>query len=301
MNAPAQDWHDARKRVVGGSEVVALLGSDEGFVTEWELYHAKRGTMPPREPTPAMKLGTVLEPAIIEATRQLLGWYPTPWADVQIGPCYLPLAPGVSWTSTERGPLLRHESGLGGTPDGLVVVDGVLCLLEIKHASSWALRDWPGDGEELPTGYLCQVWTYLGLLGLDEARVAVLCDGELRTFTVEAQPRVFAMLCDETRRFWARVEAGDEPKPNPSRDAAAIVRRWRATPKAGAVDWSDSPALCAMVAEYSAARDSRLSAEKVEEARKAMLLHRMGSAERVIAGPYSVSTAGNVLRVKEHK
>ena len=63
MNAPAQDWHDARKRVVGGSEVVALLGSDEGFVTEWELYHSKRGTMPPREPTPAMMRGTVLEPA----------------------------------------------------------------------------------------------------------------------------------------------------------------------------------------------------------------------------------------------
>lgn len=290
-------WIEARRSIVGGSEVVALLGGDEGFCTEWELYHRKRGTLPDVEPTEQMKLGTALEPAIIEAARTILGWDPAPWVSVNLSATRL--APGVTYTMTPRGPLLRHVSGLGGTPDGLVYVDGVLYLLEIKHASSWALRDWPGEGAELPIGYLCQVWTYLGLLGLDEARVVVLCDGALRTYTVQAHAGVFERLCEESARFWRRVTEGDEPPVDESRDAGAVLRRFRLRTPAGSVDWSGDVEKCALVESYARARDRRLTVEKFEEAKATVLRHAIGDALSIKAGRFVVNTHGNTLRVKE--
>lgn len=293
------DWSDARQGIVGGSEVACLLGEGDGFVTEYELYHRKRGTAPEFVVTEQMQLGTIFEPAIIAATEVLLGWTSLAWAEID--PSTLTLAPGVTYTDTERGPLLRHESGLGGTPDGLTTIDGVLYLLETKLATSWALRDWPGEGEELPTGYLCQVWTYLGLLGLAKARVAVFSDGRLLTFEVEAHPKMFAYMCDLARKFWARVAANDEPEPDPIRDADTVARRFRGVAHAGTVDRSTDAAFVSLVAEYHAARGARLMAEKVEESRKTMLLHRIGDAARVIAGPLTVSVAGGKLTVKESR
>jgi hypothetical protein len=285
------DWSRARQGLVGGSEVACLIGEGDGFVTEYELYHRKRGTAPEFVVTEQMKLGTIFEPAIIAATEVLLGWESLGWAEIE--PSILTLAPGVTYTLTERGPLLRHESGLGGTPDGLTVIDGVIYLLETKLATSWALRDWPGEGEELPTGYLCQVWTYLGLLGLAKARVAVFSDGRLLTFEVEAHPAMFAHLCDLARKFWVRVAANDEPEPDPIRDTDTVSRRFRSVSHEGTVDRSTDAAFVSLVAEYHAARGARLVAEKVEESRKTMLLHRIGDAARVIAGPLTVSVAAD--------
>lgn len=288
-------WHANRRRIVGGSEVGALL-SDDCFVTEWELFHIKKGTMPPKKLTPEMAWGVRLEPAVIQATCEDLGWNAVGWA--QCGGHVLPVVPGVTRIDTERGQLLVHESGLGGTPDGLV--DGAE-LLEIKTTTSWAMRDWPEDGEELPDGYLYQVLTYLGLLGLPRARVAVfvLDLRELRTFTVDAHPGAFARLCEEARRFWRRVAANDEPAFNPSRDAEAMGRRFKARSASGTVDRSRDAEFCALVREYQAARDTRLAAEKHESAKRALLQHRIGDAETVIAGPLTVSTSGGTLRVKE--
>ena len=297
------DWSAARRGIVGGSEVACLLGEGDGFVTEYELYHRKRGTAPEFVVTEQMKLGTIFEPAIIAATEAILGWESLGWASLCCDD--IELAPGVTAIQTERGPLLRHESGLGGTPDGLVYVGTGTAitaeLLETKLATSWALRDWPGEGEELPTGYLCQVWTYLGLLGLAKARVAVFSDGRLLTFEVEAHPAMFAHLCDLARQFWARVAANDEPEPDPIRDSECVSRRFRSATHTGTVDRSTDAAFVSLVAEYHAARGARLMAEKVEESRKTMLLHRIGDAARVIAGPLTVSVAGGKLTVKESR
>lgn len=296
-------WADARLETVGCSELAALFGGEgaDGFTSEYELYHGKTGGLPKADLGNDVLWGSLLEPSVIEGTRRVLGWDSVGWSDVR--PSMLAPPAGVSYVETERGLHLRHPCGLGGTPDGIVRREFALWLLEIKIASTWALEKWPGKGEGLPDAYLLQVWGYLGLLGLARALVAVfvLERRELKTYEVEAQPAMFALICERVAAFWNRVRRGDEPEPDLGRDADAVARRWRSLDRVGAVDWSGSPALCAMVAEYRAARDSRLSAEKVEEARKAMLLHRMGSAERVIAGRLTVSTTGNVLRVKEHK
>ena len=297
MNEATPIWHDQRRRIVGGSEIAALLGEGDGFVTEYGLYHEKRGTGIGKDTTEQMQLGSILEPAIIEATRVIRGWPSVAWRDVN--PSTLRLAPGVTMIQTERGPLLRHESGLGGTPDGLVLLDP-LELLETKFASFWALRDWPGKGEELPTGYLCQVWDYLGLLGLPRAKVAVF-SGELTTYEVEAHPGMFALMCDLARKFWARVDAGDEPEPDPWRDADGVARRFKQRAAVGIVDRSDERAFVDLVAEYHAARNTRLSAEKHEAAKKTQLLHRLGTAEVTVAGALTVSVSNGKITVRGTK
>ena len=295
------DWATERGSIVGGSEVVALFPGEDGFVSEYELFHAKRGELDRPAIGDDVIWGSLLEPSIIEGTRQVLGWDSTPWAAVAPGSLALP--DGVTYVQTDRGMLLKHVSGLGGTPDGIVRRDFQLWLLEIKIASLWALADWPGekDAKELPTAYLLQVWTYLGLLGLARALVAVfvLEQRKLLTFEVEAHPAMFGLICERVREFWARVAANDEPDPDPTRDADAVARRFRAAIRAGTQDRSGDAAFCDLVAEYRAAREVRLIAEKREEARKTLLLHRIGDAERVIAGPLVVSATGGRLSVKE--
>ena len=291
------DWASSRNSIVGGSEVVALLGGDDGFCTEFDLYHRKRGTA---GKTPAaskaMKWGARLEGAIIEAVREDLGWNAIAWRDFDAG--LLSLAKGVATVDTERGALLVHESGLGGTPDGLVIDAGPL-LLETKVVSTWAWREWP-EGQ-LPTGYLCQVWTYLGLLGLDCARVAVLRleDTEIVTYEVQAHPAVFARLCEEAARFWRRVANNDEPPVDEVRDARTVLRRFQARTPGGSVDWSGDAERCALVESYAKARERRLAAEKFEDAKATLLRHAIGDALSIKAGRFAVNTHGNTLRVKE--
>lgn len=297
-------WATERTGIVGGSEVVALFPGEDGFVTEYELYHAKRGTLVKPPSTNEIVWGSLLEPSIIVGTKQILGWDAVSWG--YVAPSDLTLPAGVSFVQTERGMLLKHPSGLGGTPDGIVRRDFKLWLLEIKIASIWAMAEWPGEkgAKELPTGYLLQVWTYLGLLGLERALVAVfvLEKRELMTFEVEAHPAMFALICERVTAFWARVAANDEPEPDPARDADIVSRRFRSASHAGTVDRSTDAAFVALVAEYHAARDARLMAAKVEESRKTMLLHRLGDAARVIAGPLTVSvSADGRVSTKETK
>lgn len=295
-------WATERAAIVGGSEVVALFPGEDGFVTEYELYHAKKGALVKGPLANEIVWGSLLEPSVIEGTRKVLGWDSSTWTDV--APHSLTLPPGVSFVRTERGMLLKHACGLGGTPDGIVRRDFKLWLLEIKIASIWALAEWPGEkgAKELPTGYLLQVWTYLGLLGLARALVAVfvLEERKLLTFEVEAHPAMFALICERVTEFWARVAANDEPEPDPIRDSECVSRRFRSATHTGTVDRSADAAFVSLVAEYRSARGARLMAEKTEESRKTMLLHRIGDAARVIAGPLTVSVAADGrVNVKE--
>ena len=62
------EWHEERRRVIGGSDSpVLLMGADYPFeTTPYDVWLAKIGMDVPKEPNAAMKRGTALEPIIAQ-------------------------------------------------------------------------------------------------------------------------------------------------------------------------------------------------------------------------------------------
>lgn len=205
-------WHDLRSSFVGGSELSALfddVAEDCPYSSRWQLWAAKRGMLPRKRETDPMKWGNRHESSIIRAVAEDWGLAVQPWATVtrdQFEP-----APFVDAFPTERGFVLRHECGVGGTPDGLVEVDGKPWILECKTASD---RVWDAWGGSLPAGYRLQGQDYCGLIeGVEGTLYAVLVGGNhLERIQIPADPRVFAGICAEVARFWTEVRDGIEPR-----------------------------------------------------------------------------------------
>ena len=59
------DWHDNRAKGIGGSEIAAILGKSP-WATPYSVWSSKTGKIPPKEETPAMRFGTMLESLIAE-------------------------------------------------------------------------------------------------------------------------------------------------------------------------------------------------------------------------------------------
>ena len=70
-----EQWHELRKRNVGGSDIAALFGASP-WMTEFTLWAEKSGiTEYEVEENNKMALGKYLEPYIAERLAKELGWY----------------------------------------------------------------------------------------------------------------------------------------------------------------------------------------------------------------------------------
>lgn len=210
MTSPMNNWLNLRSSFVGGSELSALFDDvpeDCPYSSRWELWASKSGMLPKKRETDPMKWGKRHEATVIAAVAEDWGLEVQEWGTVgrdQFDPAMF-----VDALSTERGFVLRHECGLGGTPDGLVVVDGVVRVLEIKTVSEWAWMRWE---ERLPASYRLQGQAYCGLLDLPGVTYAVLVGGNrLVRFDAEANPQAYDGICAEVTRFWQEVKDGVEP------------------------------------------------------------------------------------------
>ncbi len=204
MNAVSQivagDGDDAfRSSVVGASEVAALFGCHP-WLTEFELWHRKAGTIstPDFGDNERAFWGVRLEPVIIDAACERYGYQ-----------------------KLETPKRLDNGKGLGGHPDQIA-----MCprrgrgILEVKTADWLVAKGW---GDEPPTNYLLQVMTYAGLAGCEWGDVIVLVGGnELRRFEYQFRPVIFADVESRVADFWQSIEAGKPPRPDYSRDGGTI-------------------------------------------------------------------------------
>jgi len=197
----AGDGDDAfRASVVGASEVAALFGCHP-WLTEFELWHRKSGTIatPDFSGDERMEWGVRLEPAIIAAAMERFGY-----------------------TDREQVDRLDNGKGLGGHPDRRV-----MCprrgpgILEVKMVDWLVRKQW---GDEPPVNYLLQTQSYVGLDNAAWGDMIVLVGGNaLERFEYPARPVIFADIEARVASFWRSVEAGTPPKPDYTRDGDAIA------------------------------------------------------------------------------
>ncbi len=210
MTAPVA--HDAlfRAQHVGAGEVAALFDASP-FLTHFELWHRKNGTIatpefnadrPDGSPDDERIFwGVQLEPAIVAAAKHRWGYTDrNPAADL---------------------PPLSNGKGLGGHPDRRVACPqrgpGVL---EVKTAD-WLIRK--GWGDEPPLHYLIQNNTYQGLDGVAWGDVIVLVGGnKLERFCYDFRPKLYAEAEKRVAAFWQSIADNKPPRPDFTRDGDVI-------------------------------------------------------------------------------
>lgn len=254
-NILAGDGDDVfRASVVGGSEVAALFDASS-WLTHFELWHRKNGTIatPDFGGNERIEAGIRLEPAIIE-------WACDKW--------------GYQRRPTPKR--LENGKGLGGHPDQLVICpqrgDG---LIEVKTADWLVAKNW---GDEPPLQYQLQAMAYMGLAGVNWGDIVILVGGnELRRFQIEFRPKLFAEIERRVEAFWQSVKAGTAPKPDYTRDGSVIAEL--NTPGTDdLIDLTGDNLAAIAAAEFLAADEISKEAAKRREAAKAELMDKLGEA-----------------------
>lgn len=187
-----EEWLAARKYGVGGSEIAAICGlNPPGWATAFDVWADKLGLVPPRPPSLRMRLGSFLEPFILDEYAALTGR--------AVKRCELSIHFDTDFPFAFASPdAFEVESG-----------DGV----EAKSVGR-ADDDWGEDEtDRIPPHYLAQVTWQMGVCRRDCWHVAALFPNLLRVYTVRFDRVFFATMYARAERFWRDHVAKQEPPP----------------------------------------------------------------------------------------
>lgn len=273
-----------RQAHVGASEVSALFGASP-FVTEYELHHRKRGLIdaPDLDGNDRVEAGLRLEGAIIE-------WACEKW----------------SYRVIETPDRMDNGRGLGGHPDRIVMCPtrgrGVI---EVKTADWLVAKKW---GDEPPLHYQLQAQAYAGLTDADWCDLIILVGGnDLRRFQMTFRPVVYADMEARVAEFWTAVRNGTPPKPDYTRDGAAIAAL-NVDAEDTIIDLRADNRAAWLAAEITCANATAKEATGRADAAKAELLEKMGAnatafiegwtvrATTVAATPERVAEPGEIIK-----
>lgn len=277
MNVAADNDAIFRASHVGGSEVAALFG-ESPWLTEFELWHRKKGTIATPEfnavhdGTPENERiywGVKLEAAIVEAAKERYGYTDRiPATDI---------------------PPLSNGKGLGGHPDRRVE-----CptrgpgLLEVKMADWLVRKSW---GDEPPLHYLLQGNSYAGLDGCAWFDILVLVGGnKLERFQYDFRPKLYAETEARVEAFWRSIEENRPPKPDYTRDGATISELY-ADCDGGVIELKGDNLAHIAAAEYLLADAESKAAAKRRDAAKAELMDKLGTNEVALLDGFVVKAA----------
>lgn len=274
MNAPANLSEELafRASVVGASEVAALFDCSP-YLTRFELWHRKNGTIETPEfdaiaddGTPENERiywGVRLEAAIIEAAKERYGY-----------------------TDGEQVKRLTNGKGLGGHPDRLVICpERGPGVIEVKTAD-WLVRK--GWGDEPPIHYLLQSQAYQGLAGVSWGDVLVLVGGnKLERFQYEFRPKIYAEIERRVETFWQTVEAGTPPPADYTRDGATLKELF-SDQGDETVDLATDNRAAAAAAEYLCAAADERDAKARKDAAQAELVEKMREAAVGFASGFTI-------------
>ena len=181
-----EDWLAERKKSLGGSDVSALLGMNE-YCSPYTLYAEKKGLLPEKEDTEAMRLGRDLEAYVAERFTEA------------------------------TGKKVRRENAVIRNPDMPYlhanidrVVVGEDAVLECKTVSALNLKQYKNG--EYPSRFYVQCCEYMLVCGFKKAYLAVLVLGkEFLVFEIERDEEELNALNEACKKFWNCIENSIPP------------------------------------------------------------------------------------------
>jgi hypothetical protein len=129
---------------------------------------------------------------------------------------------------------------------------------------------------------------YAGLAGRAWCDVLVLVGGNrLERFCYDFRPKIYAEVEKRVADFWQSVEANDPPPADYTRDLDTITELYREGTEE-VVDLTADNLAHEAAAAFLFAKEARLDAEKREDAAKAELLDKLGSASVATLNGFTV-------------
>lgn len=254
-DAPRREWLDARRRGLGGSDALAVLGLSR-YSSRYVVWADKSGLLPERDDSEAMKWGRLLEPIIAEQFTEETG------------------------TPTVKCGLMRHveRDWQLASVDRLTADDGVL---EIKTTSAYKGVEW--DDDQVADAAEAQVQHYLAVTGLEHGYAAALIGGQrLEIRHVERDERLIALLIEAEAELWDMVQAGTAPALDGSEATARAL--------AQLYPWADSE----IAVELSAEGETALREYVDLGAQAKDIKDRRDAAKNLVCGEIGEAMTGRI-------
>ncbi len=268
-----QEWLEARKKGLGGSDIAALAGLSK-WTTPYQLWLDKTGQAEPEpeEEPPHLYWGRRLEDLVADEYRVRTG------RKIQRVNAMLvkPDAPYML-ANLDRAVVNEEIAGNVRWKDGRLTTDRIL---ECKTAHAFAKDQWGEPGsDDVPVPYLIQTQWYLGVTGCEVADIAVLIGGsDFRLYEIARDEALISDLEALASDFWHKhVVGGVAPDPQTVADAVhRFPRHVAAKEKPIGLSARDACIRLVQIAED----EKRLKAEA--EDLKARVMAEMGDAEAAV-------------------
>ena len=265
--ANSPEWYKARSNGIGASEAAAACGVSK-WSTPLELYHRKRGEMPEKEQTDAMRLGHLLEPVIQQEWWRVNQQY------------YQAIDDKVGMFRSADVPFIM------ATPDCLLVnADDEPECLETKSVNWRVAKELDDDPSSLPIEWKLQGQQQCYVMGVAVVRFAVLVDGRtLEQFDVHRDEQMIDILKAKESELWERIQNGDPPEVDEDHGSSLkLVKLLHNVVEPGVTVELTKDSVDA-VAEYERLGKEIRELQKKREAMQVRFLAEMGDGELAIAG-----------------
>ena len=196
-----QEWLDARRKGIGGSDAGAILGVNK-YKTPLDVYLDKTGQSPDVEDNDAMYWGRALEDIVAYEYAKRTGKKVRRNNAILVHP--------------------EHKFMLANLDREIVGEPGILEIKTAARADDWGE---PGS-DEVPESYLAQVMHYMAVTGAQFADIAVLIAGrKFQTYTIQRDDQLIEHMIDVERDFWENNVY--RLVPPDAKTMADLNNRWR--------------------------------------------------------------------------
>lgn len=188
-------WLEERRNSVGASEVSTVLGLNP-FDTPLQLALRKRGEIPDKEETEAMRMGHRLEPIVAELYCEETG------RNVEdLGQYVIQRNPEHPFLHATLDRLVRYNYTQGSPADP--------GDLQIKTVGAHMADRWE---DVIPLGVQAQIQAEMAVAKLSWGSVAALIGGQRFVWKdIDRNDEFIAVMVEAVGEFWDMVQQGDSP------------------------------------------------------------------------------------------
>lgn len=281
-------WHALRTKHVTSTDCAKLFNASP-YGTHFELWHEKKDGVPVTiEDNERMEVGREIEPVIarlfarrygvrIRNRRQFVYQDLTGFGN-GIGASFDYEVIGLSdeWTSEDATVRQLYEQhGVGN--------------LECKNVD-WLVHRNRWDDDEAPAHIEMQVQHQLEVDNRPwSALVALVGGNTLRTIIRPRDVEFGRVIRKRATEFWQSIAMNQPPKPIMPDDAEAVIALYAHAEPGKFLDLTDDEEFATLAAEYQRGMDMEKEADEIKKSSRAMMLEKVGDAERIVTTGYKIS------------
>lgn len=259
------EWLEMRRAGIGGSDAAAVVGLSR-YSTPYDVYMDKLGIARAKEATRAMRLGSAMEPIIVQEYAEEVGCKVSK-------PAHMFFSLECPWMLANLDGV-RHDDGR---------------LVEAKRSDNpdaWG----PSGSDSYPEDYFIQVQHGMFVTGKALADLVVLLPyNDLRIYTIMADRGIQEGLAEEEGRFWRECVEARVPPPIDFGADGALETVKKVYPRVERETVTLVDAAAFLAEKYVQAGAALKEAEREKERLQTQLLAFMGNASHaVIPGRYEL-------------